>query len=207
MENHFIRTNSRGMVEVVDLETGEVVRREEEDGLVDYSSLVRFESPDGPIYLPKGIAPPGQRVKVWAFNRFFGEKICDQLMEEADMTLTQICRQTGFPPYYTVARWMMENRDFAESIRVAREMKAELHADRMIELAEDTDEDNSKSQKVKIDTHKWAAEKANPNRYGQKVQVISEKTVSITVNTGFSEVEQTIEAESREIITEEAESR
>lgn len=82
-------------------------------------------------------------------------------------TLKEWCAQDGKPAESTVFLWLSQHKEFSELYARAREERAELIAEDVIEIA-DTEADANKAR-VRIDARKWAAAKLNPKRYGDKI--------------------------------------
>ena len=89
----------------------------------------------------------------------------------------------------TVFQWLAAKPDFAELYARAREEQAEVHADAIVAIADETpdveevrDRDGNvvdvklhsayvQWQKNRIDARKWVASKLKPKKYGDRVQV------------------------------------
>ena len=69
-------------------------------------------------------------------------------------------------------RWMDEFPEFKEQYERALQFQANMHADRILEMATDVVATPSKAgaYKVASDILKWCAEIRDPKKYGQKVQ-------------------------------------
>lgn len=120
----------------------------------------------------------------WVYSTLVGETIA-QLIAEGG-TLTGVCGTRGIPPYTIVASWRKKNSSFDEMIKQAFIDRSEWHRDRALKLAEEADEDDVQSSKLKVDTHKWAAGVDNSNRFGTKTKVEGEvKHSHFMIDTGI----------------------
>ena len=73
------------------------------------------------------------------------------------------------PARTTVLRWMYDNAEFATRCARADKLRAQMWASKVEETAEQCDEDNAQSSKVKISAYQWLASKEDA-KYGDKVQ-------------------------------------
>ncbi len=69
-------------------------------------------------------------------------------------------------------KWLDEYPDFREKFERAQMLQATMHADRILEMAQEVINAPSKAgaYKVASDILKWQAEIRDPKKYGQKVQ-------------------------------------
>ncbi len=87
------------------------------------------------------------------------------------------------PNIRTVLRWVFKDEAFRQQYAQARELQAELRADEIIDIADDTSEDEIFTEdgkrfenrefvnrsRLKIDARKWVAAKLLPKKYGERV--------------------------------------
>lgn len=87
-------------------------------------------------------------------------------------SLREICRTPGFPSTSTVYDWLRDpnQRDFADRYERAREARAELLAEQIVEIVDNVEEDPA-SRRVRMDARKWIAARLHPKRYGEKATV------------------------------------
>ena len=111
--------------------------------------------------------------------------ICSLLAE--GQSLRKICSLESFPPMSTVMQWLFNPssfRDgFMEQYRRARQMQAETHADELIDIADDSSEDEIftdegkrllnkefvQRSKLRIETRQWVTSRLLPKVYGMKI--------------------------------------
>lgn len=69
-------------------------------------------------------------------------------------------------------KWLDEFPEFREKYERARQMQADIHADRILEMASEVIANPrvANAYKVASDILKWTAEIRDPKKYGQKVQ-------------------------------------
>src|SRR5271170_1472379 len=94
------------------------------------------------------------------------DDICDLIM--AGKTLVAIAALEGFPSPKTICRWLNEKPDFDIKCTRARLMQAELMDQMILDVAENTDEDNAFASKVRISAYQWRASKLAPKRFGDR---------------------------------------
>ncbi|GAA0494796.1 hypothetical protein [Tatumella punctata] len=118
------------------------------------------------------------------------EDICNLLM--LGESLRSICKRPGMPAIRTVMNWLQRHEDFMQQYARAREIQAELLAEEIIEIADDSsgdvivDEDGREQtnhervarSRLRVDARKWYASKLAPKRYGDKIQ--HEQSITIT---------------------------
>jgi transposase-like protein len=83
-------------------------------------------------------------------------------------SMVAICRDESMPARSTVYEWLDANADFRTRCARAREGLADYLVDQIEQMANDTDEDNYQSMKVKISTAQWRAMKMAPKIYGDR---------------------------------------
>lgn len=119
-----------------------------------------------------------------------GEDICNLLM--LGESLRSICKRQGMPAIRTVMYWLQRHEDFMQQYARAREVQAELLAEEIIAIADDSNGDvivdeNGNEQtnhervarsRLRVDARKWYASKLAPKRYGDKIT--HEQNITIT---------------------------
>jgi hypothetical protein len=83
-------------------------------------------------------------------------------------SMVAICRDENMPSRSTVYEWFDANADFRARCARAREGLADYLVDQIEQMADDTDEENYQSMKVKISTAQWRAMKMAPKIYGDR---------------------------------------
>ena len=134
-------------------------------------------------------------------------EIAQSILERiaAGESLNQICKTDGMPAKSTVCLWVLDDREgFADQYAKARQLQAQLLADEIFDIADDSTNDymlrQSKSgedyetvnpevigrSRLRVDTRKWYLSKVLPKIYGDKV--VQEHAGALTVNiTRFTE--------------------
>ena len=122
--------------------------------------------------------------------------ICQKIRE--GYTYKKVCQEIGLD-LSILHYWMRSNPQFADEIRLARQDRADYYHDKVLEETENVvDKDDVAVAKFKTDQYKWAAEKGNPEAYGQKTQVsgsIENKISMIVLNTGIKRLKPDIEVQ------------
>ena len=112
--------------------------------------------------------------------------ICNAI-REGD-SLVQICEDNNIPQSVFYA-WLSLYPEFKMRYVDARVQRADYHFHRAVDVAEGAltaTKDQVPGIKVVVDTHKWAAEKSDPERYGTKKTEIEINQPSIIIlNTGI----------------------
>lgn len=105
----------------------------------------------------------------------------------------------GLPGPKVIRHWLIHDQKkhhhkaeefraaYQESRKLGDQIRAEAAHDKVISLAEDTDEGNAQSRRVQIDAHKWSAKVHDPARYGDKTKISGDANapLQIIVETGI----------------------
>lgn len=126
-------------------------------------------------------------------------------------TLRAICASDGMPPYYVVGRWRMENPNFKKLMEEARNIRAELYEDEMIDVKDNVTEQTSREARVKLDALKHLAAINNPDTYGSKTKLVGDGSAPaiFIFNTGIErkQLEQNIPIEVEGVVIGEQENQ
>lgn len=136
------------------------------------------------------------------FTPAIGKIICELTAD--GISLNRICKRKGMPGRTVVYRWLHEKEDFARDFLMALELKAEHHADLIIELADQRprmfasiidgksirriDPAWVNQQRLRIDVRKWIASKLKPKKYGDSLALTGKEGLPLippTINLGF----------------------
>lgn len=159
------------------------------------------------VLVPWHITAGKLRNLAYPYTEEIAIAICARIAEGD--TLKYICSEDQFPPYYVVNYWRARYPEFKKMMEEARRARAEVFHDNIVEIAEDVDEDTSKSAKVKIDAYKHLAAVNNPEEYGSRTKITGDANapLSFIISTGIDRSEgepkeatpEAISAESRVI--------
>ena len=111
--------------------------------------------------------------------------ICDRMINGENFS--QICSDPMMPSRAALYRWRAARPDFDARCARAREALADFLLDKIEAMAEATTEENYQSQKVKISTAQWRAEKMAPRTLGPRVN--TEITGGATVHVQHTTVD------------------
>lgn len=119
------------------------------------------------------------------YSQELADTICKRLAEGE--SLRSICRDDAMPTKSTVCKWLFDSdkRAFADQYARAREVQAELMAEEIVEISDDTSRDDIVDpltlqvkpnnewlarSRLRVDARKWVASKLLPKKYGDRVQ-------------------------------------
>lgn len=115
------------------------------------------------------------------YSQAKAELICERLANGE--SLRSICSDDGMPRQATVFRWLASNKEFREQYAHAREAQAELMADQIVEIADDSANDYEDTEngprlnqeavarsRLRVEARKWVAAKLKPKVYGDKIE-------------------------------------
>lgn len=125
------------------------------------------------------------KFKDYVYTPELGMQICEAI--RSGMTILQINKDARFPPSSAIYYWMSKHKEFALRYEQAFRQRGDHFHDKAIDIALSTgSKDEANINKLKVDTLKWAAERADPERYGQKKADISiNQPAVIVLNTGI----------------------
>lgn len=147
--------------------------------------------PDLPEEKDAEVSPPQVRlfttvkkkgVEVTEYSDTYANLICTMLAE--GWLLSKLAELPGMPSLHTITIWKGNHPQFTEALKIAYQARAELMADKAIEVADQSTWKTAKSDALKIDTVKWIAEKSDPERFGNKKNDQG-NTFNFFVTTGF----------------------
>ncbi len=111
------------------------------------------------------------------------DAICARLADGESMR--SVCRDDAMPSMSTVFKWLREHNEFSQQYAIAKEECAEVYAEEIIEIADDSSNDYTEAgeggetklnsehvqrSRLRIDARKWVASKLKPKKYGDKLQ-------------------------------------
>lgn len=114
-----------------------------------------------------------------------GMMVCEAI--RSGMTIMQMNQDSRFPPSSAIYYWMSKHKEFSLRYEQAFRQRGDFFHDKAIDIALSTgSKEEATVNKLKVDTLKWAAERADPERFGQKKADISINQPSVIVlNTGI----------------------
>jgi len=108
--------------------------------------------------------------------------ICDRMINGENFS--QICSDPMMPSRAALYRWRASRPDFDARCARAREALADFLLDKIEAMADETTEANVNSQRLKISTAQWRAEKMAPRTLGPRVNTeITGATVHVQHTT------------------------
>lgn len=172
---HFARRNARGLIELVDMNNGRIlcVQATDKDLLATkWENLTCIHTPEGPVWIEKcinfDIVPT---LSNQPYSKMLGDLLAQGIVE--GKSLVTACIDLNLE-YSTVMRWKRTHEEFAEQLKEARRDRAEAFHDEVLETAR-----TQARTKDKIAALQWAAEKGNPEIYGNKTKIVGDKDAPI----------------------------
>ncbi len=150
------------------------------------------------------------------YSEEVAEQICDLILDGG--ILSKICMQDGMPSSRTVLRWLDRHEDFRRLYDRAREIRAEVWAEEILDISDDTSDDwidkekpdgstdrvvdheHVTRSKLKVDSRKWLMSKAAPRRYGEKLDLNHSGAISTTDDLDFSYLDRDERAVLKELV-------
>lgn len=115
---------------------------------------------------------PEVRAKMAAMDQGERLALCEAVCEAmgAGATVSEYCGLHGWAPTL-VRSWMAETEAMRDRYQAARLLQAQALADEAVSVARRSSNFSSASDRILIDTLRWAAAKANPAEYGERQTV------------------------------------
>lgn len=139
--------------------------------------------------LPKKVKPKSE----YDFNPDTAIKIVK--MVSGGMTFSEIGKLEGFPNYNIIQKWEARRPEFKLELNLARKLRAEVFHDKALNTAEKSDHKTVQSDRLRVDTYKWASQVNDPERFSpsMKVKGDPDAPLKIVVETGIRRDEDAIE--------------
>jgi len=123
------------------------------------------------------------------FSQEIADRLCAAYAHDTSKSIQTILESSDeFPSYTVIARWRRENPEFEKQYARAREDRAELFAEQIIEIADSVrDETESapvQAARLMVDSRRWLASKLLAPIYGDKVETVNTSKVTIEDNSG-----------------------
>lgn len=194
------RIATDGLLEGYDPETGAVLWREKKKD-VDPTKPIRRGAPRGrpafsdshhividgngkKIRVPKGTNPDQLPHTVWPYSKITCDHICNLVSE--GHTLSEIGLMEGLPNKTCIQNWQREYPEFRQAMKVARELRAEVFHDKIVEVAKNAKESTAKRDRLKLDAYKWVAGVNDPGTFGNQTKIVGDANapLKLIVETG-----------------------
>ena len=118
---------------------------------------------------------------IHTYNLMIADHICS--LVRSGSSLVDIARQKDMPSINRIYSWLQMYPEFKKRYQAARKDRADYYHDQALDRALSVShKDDVPAAKLAVDTLKWAAEKANPENYGQKTEVKQTGGQSITIS-------------------------
>jgi hypothetical protein len=106
-------------------------------------------------------------------------EVCLRMMDGENILV--ICHDEGMPSWNTLARWRIENPEFARAYAQAREASAEMLEAQVLLVTGTATAENWQIARAHADNLKWAAAKRHPKVYGDRIDA------TVTFTSGLAD--------------------
>lgn len=112
------------------------------------------------------------------YTQDLGDAICAELA--GGKSLKRICEKKSMPSRQTVYSWLRTHSEFLDNYTRAKDDSADAMADDIEDIANGvlTKKYDPQAARVAIDGKKWVASKLKPKKYGDKLDLTGESTVT-----------------------------
>ena len=116
----------------------------------------------------------------------YTEELEERMLEEiaSGRSVISMCREEKWTPNAdTWYRWMYKINGLSDRYTRAKSISSEFHADQILSIADEADNQNFQVARLQIDARKWVASKLVPQKYGDKTSIdhtSSDKTMKPT---------------------------
>lgn len=177
-ENTYPRRNKKsGLIEIVDMHTGEVLAVQFSHRDILQGKQARFrevELPDGrKVLMENGIGARTHVTRSYLIDGTAQRLLADEIA--LGNSIPEACENLNLC-YNEVLSFKRENKEFASLLEEARRDRADtMHEMVLIEGRKAIDE------KVRIETYKYMADKGNPESYGNRTKITGDKNSPLTL--------------------------
>ena len=116
-----------------------------------------------------------------------GDAVC--LLVRQGITLKDAAHRLPIRDVTTIYRWRRDHPDFREKLEAARKDAADNFIDKIQEIADTKDipKEDVPGARLRVDSYKWLAEKANPQKYSPKSEIAADEDnpLQIVIDTGI----------------------
>jgi hypothetical protein len=145
------------------------------------------------VQAPKGHDEDGRPVyssnRRYPWSQIQADKVLTLVTQ--GKTLKQISKMPGMPCRDTLGKWKRDVVGFKEQWEIAEKLQAEYHRDEALEIARNSKESRVQSDRLKVDTLKWAAEMGDRSKYGKQTKLVgdADHPIAFLIATGVPEPE------------------
>lgn len=182
-ENVVAHQNQEGLIELIDVNTGNVVAvqhsiREILKG--KQADIHEITTPDGrKVWVEKGLASRSLKHRHYELDTVAMDLFCQNLTK--GWSMKRSAEELGLD-INIIRQWRVRSPKFNDQIKLAKLARADEMHEKVLEEAED-----SFDTKVRIDAYKYMAEKGNPEAYGQKTKIVGDPNAPLgfIIETGI----------------------
>lgn len=120
-----------------------------------------------------------------------GKAVC--LLVREGFTLKEVVQRLPIKSVTNIYSWRSNHGDFREAFEAAKKDAADTFADRILEVAscDSISKEDVPGERLKVESYKWLAEKANPQKYSPKSVISADEDhpLQILIDTGISRLE------------------
>jgi hypothetical protein len=117
-----------------------------------------------------------------------GDAVC--LLVRLGSTLKEAAKRLPIKDVTTIYSWRSTHPDFKEKLDAARKDAADNFIDKIQEIADTKDipKEDVPGARLRVDSYKWLAEKANPQKYSPKSVIAADEDnpLQIIIDTGIT---------------------
>lgn len=101
------------------------------------------------------------------------DAVIDEILQRISdgESVRSVCRDKHMPSKSNFMRWVSEDATLQDQYARAREHRADVHAEEIISIADECEEDQAAVAKarLRVDVRKWHTSKMFPKKYGDKL--------------------------------------
>lgn len=127
------------------------------------------------------------------YTQELADKICECLADGQSMRT--VCAQEDMPAMSSVFKWLRENEEFSHQYAKAKEESSDAMAEDLLNIADTPVMGEIKTikpdgtveikqdemlghRRLQVDTRKWLMSKMKPKKYGEKLDLTGEQTIT-----------------------------
>ena len=119
-----------------------------------------------PVTAPSRASRGLPRNKVVRYGHKVATRVCERIA--GGESWFRICNSDGLPSYTTLYAWAAKYPEFGRALAEARQMAADLRADKALAVAEASTAATASADRLHVSALQWHAGKSAPGRWGAK---------------------------------------
>lgn len=107
------------------------------------------------------------------YTQELATRICRRIADGE--SVRSIVKEEEMPSSATIFNWLLDEdkKEFLEQYETARNIQAETMFEELLEIADNSKQENVMRDRLRVDTRKWYLSKVLPKKFGEKLDLTS----------------------------------